>query len=147
MVNGLLICLRREQGGGYVHNYLTSSLRRDVGRVRKSSSAATETDSMKPDPRLFEDLTRMAGGAMNLFSALREQILGDVKARMDDMAVRLDLVPREDFERLEAQVKELRKQLDALKPAKAATAKPAATAPKKKTPAKKPATKKKPGKR
>lgn len=132
---------RGKTGGGYVHNYLTSSLHRGGGRVKKSSLAIPETDSMKPDPRLFEDLTRMAGGAMNVFSALREQILGDVKARMDDMAVRLDLVPREDFERLEAQVKELRKQLDALKPAKAAAE------PKKKAPAKKAAPKKKPGKR
>lgn len=70
---------------------------------------------MKPDPKIFEDLTRMAGGAMNVFSGLREQILNDMKARMDDMAARLDLVPREDFDRLEVQVKELRKQVEELK--------------------------------
>ncbi len=95
---------------------------------------------MKPDPRMFEDLTRMAGGAMNVFSGLREQILNDVKTRMEELASRLDLVPREDFERLEAQVKDLRKQVESLK---SGTAAPAKKAPEKAA-AKKPAAKKKP---
>ena len=64
---------------------------------------------MKPDPRIFDDLSRVAGGAMNVFSAFREQILNDIKARVEEVAARMDLVPREDFERLEAQVKELQK--------------------------------------
>ncbi len=86
------------------------------GRVLKILPVAKRAfESMKPDAKIFEDLTRMAGGAMNVFSGLREQILNDVKARMDDMAARLDLVPREDFDRLEAQVKELRKQVEELK--------------------------------
>lgn len=90
---------------------------------------------MKPDPKIFEDLTRMAGGAMNVFSGLREQILNDVKTRMDDMAARLDLVPREDFDRLEAQVKELRKQIEELKGGASAPARK--TLVKKRAPAKK----------
>ncbi|MFA5591896.1 MAG: accessory factor UbiK family protein [Micavibrio sp.] len=69
---------------------------------------------MKPDPKLFDDLSRVAGGALNVFSAFREQIAGDIRARVDEAASRMDLVPREDFERLEARVNELQKQLDAL---------------------------------
>lgn len=92
---------------------------------------------MKPDPKIFDDLSRMAGGAMNVFSGFREQILSDIKTRMEEMATRLDLVPREDFDRLEAQVKQLQKQLNELSPKKAA---PAAA---KKAPAKKPTGKKK----
>lgn len=88
---------------------------------------------IKPDPRIFDDLSRVAGGAMNVFSALREQITNDIKARVEEMATRMDLVPREDFERLEAQVQELQRRLDGDKPAK----KPAA-----KTTAKKPGKKK-----
>ncbi|PZQ43879.1 MAG: hypothetical protein DI551_11250 [Micavibrio aeruginosavorus] len=92
---------------------------------------------MKPDPRIFDDLSRVAGGAMNVFSGLREQLLNDLKARFDEMAARMDLVPREDFDRLELQVKDLQKKLDALTGGK----KTAAAEPKK-TAAKKPAVKK-----
>ena len=90
---------------------------------------------MKPDPKIFDDLSRVAGGAMNVFSAFREQILNDIKARVEEVATRMDLVPREDFERLEAQVKALQQKMDgktaapikaaapAKKPAKKATGK------------------------
>ncbi len=93
---------------------------------------------MKPDPRIFDDLSRVAGGAMNVFSAFREQILNDIKVRMEEAASKMDLVPREDFERLEAQVKSLQKKVDELT-GKKTTAKPAA----KKPAAKKPSGKKK----
>jgi BMFP domain-containing protein YqiC len=83
---------------------------------------------MKPDPRIFDDLSRLAGGAMNVFSGIREQILNDVKARFDEMASRMDLVPREDFDRLEAQVKKLREEVAILKSEKPAAK--AKTAPK-----------------
>lgn len=97
---------------------------------------------MKPDPRIFDDLSRVAGGAMNVFSGLREQILGDIKTRFDEMAARMDLVPREDFDRLEAQVKELQKKVAALSGTKESGKKPAASvAPKKAAPAKKTAQK------
>ena len=101
---------------------------------------------MNPAPRIFDDLSRVAGGAMNVFSGLREQLLNDIKARFEEMASRMDLVPRDDFDRLEAQVKELQKQVAALtgkKPA-AAPETPPKTAAKKtvKKPAKKPGKKK-----
>lgn len=77
---------------------------------------------IKPDPKIFDDLSRVAGGAMNVFSAFREQILGDIKARVEEAASRMDLVPREDFERLEAQVRTLQKKLDAMEGKKTASA-------------------------
>ena len=101
---------------------------------------------MKPDPRIFDDLSRVAGGAMNVFSGLREQLLNDIRARFEEMASRMDLVPREDFDRLEAQVRELQKQVSTLtgkKPAAASAPKKAAKANAKKS-TKKPA---KPGKK
>ena len=93
---------------------------------------------VKPDPKIFDDLTRMAGGAMNLFSGIREQILTDVKTRFDELAARMDLVPREDFDRMELQVRDLQKKMDAM------TGKSEKAAPKKAAskPAKKPAKKK-----
>lgn len=70
---------------------------------------------------------------MNVFSGMREQIMNDIKARMEEMATRLDLVPREDFDRLEAQVKQLQKQMSELAPKKAPPAKTAAKPASKKT--------------
>lgn len=69
---------------------------------------------MKPDPKIFDDLSRVAGGALNVFSAFREQILNDIKARVDEAAERMNLVPREDFDRLEARVNALQKKLDGM---------------------------------
>jgi BMFP domain-containing protein YqiC len=84
------------------------------GNVKNSPPEAEECESMKPDPRIFDDISRVAGGAMNVFSGLREQIMSDLKTRFDEMAARMDLVPREDFERLELQVKDLQKKIDTL---------------------------------
>ncbi len=97
---------------------------------------------MKPDPRIFDDLSRVAGGAMNVFSGMREQILADIKTRFDEMAARMDLVPREDFERLEMQVKDLQKKIDALTGKKPAAATKAAPKQSAKKPAKKTGKKK-----
>lgn len=101
-----------------------------------------------PDSKIFDDLARMAGGAMNVMSGLREQVASDIKARVEEMAANMDLVPREDFDRLAAQVAELQKKLEALSgnPAAAATTKKTEAAPKKaaakKTAVKKTAAKK-----
>jgi len=92
----------------------------------------------QPDPRLFDDLARMAGGAMNIFSGLREQILQDARARVEEMATRMDLVPRADFDRLALQVEALQNKINALtkpaaKPTQKTAKKPAAAKKKKKS--------------
>lgn len=81
---------------------------------------------MKPDPKIIDDLARMAGGAVNIFSGLQQQVREEIRSRVDEMLTRMDLVPREDFERLEAMVAQLRlrqeeleKQLGTKKPAPA----------------------------
>ena len=62
--------------------------------------------------KILDDLARVAGGGASVLSGLRRQIGEDIKVRMDDMAARLDLVPREDFERLEIMLAETRALLD-----------------------------------
>lgn len=98
-----------------------------------------------PDPKMLDDLARVAGGAVNIFSGLQDQIRNDVRARMEEMATRLDLVPRDELDRavgmitkLRAQVQTLESRLDALDGKKPSAKKP----PTKKTSAKKAATKK-----
>lgn len=108
---------------------------------------------LKPDSHLIDDLAKMAGGVVNIMSGLQQQIHDDIKARVDEMAARLDLVPREDLERLEARIAALEDQLADKKPTKKQGKKTTKTAKKagkpkakkadsKKTVAKKPSAKK-----
>lgn len=101
----------------------------------------------QPDPKIFDDIARMAGGAMNVFSGFREQISADIKARVEEMASRMDLVPREDFDRLELQVKALQKQIEALGSSEKSNPPASKKTPSKKTPSKKTPSKKTPGKK
>ncbi len=91
---------------------------------------------MQPDPKVLDDIARVAGGAVNILSGLRQQLREDIKVRVEDVAARMDLVPREDVERLEVRVARLEERLAALEktPKKAAPKKAAAktkTAPEK----------------
>ena len=99
----------------------------------------------KLDPRFLDDIARVAGGAVNIVSGLQQQLREDLKSRVDDMANRADLVPREDMERAEAMIQKLRSRVDELETRldkiegkKAPAAKPA---PKKNAEAKKSAPK------
>ncbi|PJB71503.1 MAG: hypothetical protein CO093_05005 [Alphaproteobacteria bacterium CG_4_9_14_3_um_filter_47_13] len=67
---------------------------------------------MGADPKILDDIARVAGGAVNIFSGLSQQIREEIKSRVDDMASRMDLVPREDLERAEAMIAALRKRQD-----------------------------------
>ena len=95
--------------------------------------------------KILDDIARMAGSTVSVMNGLSQQAREEIKTRMDEMAVRLDLVPREDYKKLETMVLALRKEqdamkkrLDALEGKKAPAAKTAST-----TTAKKPTTKKK----
>ncbi len=68
----------------------------------------------KLDPRFLDDIARVAGGAVNIVSGLQNQLREDVRSRMDSLADRADLVPREDLERAEAMLQKLRQRVDAL---------------------------------
>ncbi|MFZ1426858.1 MAG: accessory factor UbiK family protein [Geminicoccaceae bacterium] len=97
---------------------------------------------MQTSNRLFDDLARVASGAFNTLSGLREEIETRVRERVERMAADLDLVSREEFdavramaakararqELLEARLAGLEAELAALKAAKPA-ARRARTAP------------------
>lgn len=87
----------------------------------------------KFDPRILDDIARVAGGAVNIVSGLQQQFREDMRSRVDSMADRADLVARADLERAEAMIAKLRQRIDDLearfaawegnKPAAPATAK------------------------
>ena len=59
--------------------------------------------------RVFDDIARVAGGAVSIASGLTKQVKEEIRSRVDEMATKLDLVPREDFLRLENRVAALEK--------------------------------------
>ncbi len=69
---------------------------------------------IKGKDKVLDDIARVAGGTVSVFSDLGHNIREDVKSRADEIAHRLDLVPREDFERLEALVQTQEKRIQAL---------------------------------
>jgi BMFP domain-containing protein YqiC len=86
---------------------------------------------MESRSRLFEDLAKIAGSAAGSLSGLKDEIEARARQRLEDVAARLDLVTREDFdavlavaikareeqERLERRVTELEAQMQRLQAA------------------------------
>lgn len=69
---------------------------------------------LKPDSKILDDIARVASGAAGALHGFREQIREDIRQRVDETAQRMDLVPREDFERVEAMLVKAREQQDKL---------------------------------
>ena len=53
---------------------------------------------MADRPRFFDDIAGVAGGAISALAGLREEAEAVVRARVDDILQRMDLVRREEFE-------------------------------------------------
>jgi BMFP domain-containing protein YqiC len=53
---------------------------------------------MSDRPKFFDDLAGVAGGAISALAGLREETEAMLKARLDDLIQRLDLVRREELE-------------------------------------------------
>lgn len=65
---------------------------------------------MQTKEKILDDLARLAGGTAGFINDTGKQIKESLRSRADDMAQRLDLVPREDFERLELMVMKCREE-------------------------------------
>lgn len=65
--------------------------------------------------RILEDLSQLAGGAVSLASGLGRQIKTEIRSRVDEMILKMDFVPRSEFERLEAMVQKLREEQEKMK--------------------------------
>ena len=117
---------------------------------------------MQTDNRLFDDLARVANGAINTLSGVREEIESRLRERVERWLTEMDMVPREEFdaikeiaqkarteqEDLSVKVAALERQLAAMtggtkphKPARAATKARAKPATRRRSPEAKPAAK------
>ena len=56
---------------------------------------------MNDRPRFFDDIAGVAVGAISALAGLREEAEAMVRARMDDVIQRLDLVRREELEAIQ----------------------------------------------
>jgi BMFP domain-containing protein YqiC len=57
---------------------------------------------MQTDNRLLDDLARMANGALNTLSGLRDEIESRVRERVERVLANMDMVPRDEFEAIKA---------------------------------------------
>jgi BMFP domain-containing protein YqiC len=90
---------------------------------------------MQTDNRLFDDLAKMAGGALNALTGLKTEVEGLVRQQLEHFVANLHLVTREEFEAVQAlaakardeqeilslKLKNLEAELSALKSAGLAT--------------------------
>ena len=53
---------------------------------------------MQTENRLFDDLARMANGAINTLSGVREEFESRLRERVERWLAEMDMVPREEFE-------------------------------------------------
>lgn len=65
---------------------------------------------MTKPTELLQDMAQLAGGAAGLLGGASQQVRDDMKARIEDIADRMDLVPREDLDRVEALLQKSLKQ-------------------------------------
>lgn len=69
---------------------------------------------MQTENRLFDDLARVASGAINTLGGLREEIELRIKERLERFAGEMDLVSREEFDAVKAMAAKARAEQEAL---------------------------------
>src|SRR5271165_1745939 len=96
---------------------------------------------MQSQNRLFDDVARMAGGALNMLTGLKTEVEAMVRNQMESWLAGMNLVTREEFEVVRQMAAKARDEQEALlvrvkalEGTKAPVAKPAAK-PKSKAPA------------
>ena len=69
---------------------------------------------MQTENRLLDDLARMANGALNTLSGLRDEIESRVRERVERMLADMDMVPREEFDAVKAMAQKARAEQEDL---------------------------------
>ena len=70
---------------------------------------------MQTENRLFDDLARVASGAINTLGGVREEIELRFKERLERLAAEMDLVTREEFDAVQAMAVKARAEQEAQK--------------------------------
>ena len=70
---------------------------------------------MSSREKIIDDVARAAGGAVGIITDAGREARAVVRSKIDHMAQDMDLVPRDEFEKLEALVIRLREEQETLK--------------------------------
>lgn len=85
-----------------------------IRNPRANNPHSKKDVNMLKREKFLDDIARIAGGAVGFASDFKEQISEVVRSQIDAKAQDLDLVPREDFEKLELMLIEAREKQEAL---------------------------------
>lgn len=96
---------------------------------------------MQSQNRIFDDIAKVAGGALGALGNLKQEIEALVRQRVERFMAEHDLVTREEFEAVKAMAAEARAEQERLK-AQITALESQKSAPAKKSPARKAAKKK-----
>ena len=69
---------------------------------------------MQTDNRLFDDLARMANGALHTLSGVRDEVESRMRERLERWLADMDMVPREEFEAVKAMAAKARAEQEDL---------------------------------
>lgn len=69
---------------------------------------------MQVENKLFDDLARVASGAMGAISGIRGEVEGQIRQQFERILAQMDLVSREEFEAVKAVAAEARARQEAL---------------------------------
>ncbi|MFV3130723.1 accessory factor UbiK family protein [Niveispirillum sp. KHB5.9] len=69
---------------------------------------------MQVENKLFDDLARVASGAMGAISGIRGEVEGQIRQQFERILAQMDLVSREEFEAVKAVAAEARSRQEAL---------------------------------
>ncbi|MFY8093057.1 MAG: accessory factor UbiK family protein [Niveispirillum sp.] len=69
---------------------------------------------MQVDNKLFDDLARVASGAMGAISGIRGEVEGQIRQQFERILAQMDVVSREEFEAVKAVAAEARARQEAL---------------------------------
>jgi len=69
---------------------------------------------MQTDNRLFDDLAKVANGALHTMSGMRDEIENRLRERVERWLSDMDMVPREEFDAIKAVAQAARSEQEAL---------------------------------
>ena len=69
---------------------------------------------MQTENRLFDDMARMAGGALNMLTGFKAEMEQMIKSQMESWLATLNLVTREEFETVRQMAAKARDEQEAL---------------------------------
>jgi BMFP domain-containing protein YqiC len=69
---------------------------------------------MQSKNRIFDDVAKVASGAVSTFSGVKDEIDGMIRLKIERVMAEMDVVPRDEFEAVKAMAAKARSEQDAL---------------------------------